>query len=125
MIVLPTFPVVRPIVGLREEKPMLVFYCRHSGVAKAFVLGQVCEPKQGPGDTSRTVGKAGKWNSRRHGREPGFPAGHVFGLLNESITARLKNFEGFFRRTLLVKAHDAGGTTRHTRNDIKMLIAPN
>ena len=46
MIVLPIFPVVRPIVGLREEKTMLVFYCRHSGIAKAFVLGQVCEPKQ-------------------------------------------------------------------------------
>ena len=89
---------------------MLVFYCRDSGVAKAFVPGQVREPKQSPGNASRTVGEAGKWNSRCHDRELGLSAGHVLGLLNKSITAPLKNCERFFRRTLLMKAHDAGGT---------------
>jgi hypothetical protein len=109
MIVLAIFPVVRPIIGLGQEKTMLVFYCRDSGVVKAFILGEVRESKQRPGNASRTVGEAGKWNSRCHGREPGLSAGHVLGLLNKSNTAPLKNCERFFRRTLLMKAHYAGG----------------
>src|SRR3977135_3771524 len=101
--------IIWPIIELRQKKEMLVFHCCHRSEPIAFVLEQVCEPKQRPGDSGNTMRKTRERSTRRHRSKPGLSAGHVLSLLNQPITALLQEVGRLFRWHLLVQTHDASG----------------
>jgi hypothetical protein len=117
--------IIWPIIGLRQKKAMLVFHRCYRSQAIAFVLEQVCEPKQRPGDSGNTMGKTQERNTRRRSSKPGLSAGHFLSLLNQPITALSQEVERLFRRHLLVQTHDTSGATSDSRNNVKIWIILN